>query len=101
MIEELKQAIRITHDKLDDDLKSNVDACILDLKRVGVTIPSADGDIYGFAGDSLEKKAIELYVKWQYNYCGKGEQYRQNYESLRDSLSLSGNYNGKDGDKDV
>ena len=96
MIDELKKALRLSHDKLDTDIKSNVDACILDLQRVGVKIPSADSDL-----NRLEMKAVELYIKWQYDYGGKGDQYRKNYETLRDSLSLSNGYNGMDGVSDV
>ena len=90
MLTELKAAMRIVHDKLDSDLQLNIDACKLDLQRVGINTDSLN---------DLLKKAIELYAKWQYDYNGKGEQYRKNYESLRDALSMSGDYNG--GDKNV
>lgn len=90
MLEGLKTAMRIVHNRLDDDLQLNIDACKLDLQRVGVNTDSLD---------DLQKKAIELYTKWQYDYNGKGEQYRKNYESLRDALSMSSDYNG--GDKNV
>lgn len=39
MLESLKKSLRISHNKLDSDIMSNVDACMEDLKRVGVFVP--------------------------------------------------------------
>lgn len=39
MLESLKNSLRISHNKLDSDIMSNVDACMEDLKRVGVFVP--------------------------------------------------------------
>ena len=39
MLESLKNSLRISHNKLDSDIMSNVDACMEDLKRVGVFLP--------------------------------------------------------------
>lgn len=99
MLEQLKTSLRISHNKLDDDLKANILACIEDLKKVGVTVIEYDGNEDDFLGNELQLKAIELYIKWQYDFNGKGEQFRKNYESLRDSMALSNLYNG--GDPDV
>jgi len=41
---------------------------------------------------AILKKAIENYVKWQYDFNGKGEDFRKNYERLRDALSLNEDY---------
>lgn len=90
MLEQIRSALRITHHKLDKDLWLNIDACKLDLQRVGVDISSR----YDDGKSAMIQKAIELYVKWQYDYCGKGEQYRKNYETLRDALSLCSDFNG-------
>lgn len=99
MLEQLKTSLRISHNKLDDDLKANILACIEDLKKVGVTAIEYDGNKDDFIGNELQLKAIELFIKWQYDFNGKGEQFRKNYESLRDSMALSNLYNG--GDTDV
>ena len=32
----IKQAIRRTHDKLDDDLQADIHACLADLRSVGI-----------------------------------------------------------------
>ena len=73
MLEEIKLSMRISHDKLDADIQRNIDACFLDLERVGVD-SSLDS--------ALLIRACELFCKWQYDYCGKGERYQKNYESI-------------------
>ena len=79
----IKLSMRISHTALDSDIQRNVDACLLDLERVGVDKTKKS---------ELLTKAFELYCKWQYDYMGKGEQYQKNYEKLRDSMSLAGDY---------
>lgn len=74
--------MRISHDFLNDEIQQNIVACIQDLRRVGVYRED----------DSLICKACELYCKWQQDYQGKAKQYEQNYEKLRDALSLAGEY---------
>lgn len=84
MLGSIKSALRISHDKLNTDIQNNIDSALLDLRRVGVNDKKED---------KLVMKAVELYCKWQYDYQGKGEQYGKNYEKLRDSLSMAGDYN--------
>lgn len=83
MLDIIKTSLRISHDKLDSDIQLNIDACMLDMERVGINT-RYDND--------LLTKACELYVKWQYDFNKKGEQYKANYVKLRDSLSLSTDY---------
>lgn len=83
MLEQIKKAMRISHNALDSDIQSNISSALADLARVGVNVE---------VDDELISKAVELYCKWQYEYLGKAEQYQKNYELLRDSLSLSGDY---------
>lgn len=82
-VSEVKKSMRINHNLLDDEIKRNIDTALLDMSRVGV---SKEKD------DNLVEKACELYCKAQYDYQGKGEQYMKNYESLRDGLSMAGDY---------
>ena len=89
-LDKIKTALRISHDKLDEDIINNIDACLLDLKRVGVNVSEPD---------ALIDKACELYCKYQYDYQNKGEQFRQSYESLRDALSLCDDYKNTDAGK--
>ena len=84
MLDRVKLSIRMFHNVLDLEVKSNIDACMLDLQRVGVNADIAKST----SEDPLIYKAAELYCKWQYDFNNKGDQYRQAYEKLRDALSL-------------
>ena len=88
MLAKIKLSMRIFHNALDPDIESNIDSCMLDLKRVGVSATYADSG----TSDALIQKAAELYCKWQYDFDGKGEQYQKAYEKLRDALSLCDTY---------
>lgn len=88
MMDKIKLSMRISHNSLDPDIQGNIDACLLDLQRVGVITS-------GREEDPLIVKAVELYCKWQYNYDNRYDAYRQAYESLRDGLSLTGEYHEK------
>lgn len=88
MLEKIKLALRISHDALDADIESNISACMHDLQRVGVS-PSA---AIKSSEDPLITKAAELYCKWQYDFNGKGEQFKAAYEDLRDAMSLCSKY---------
>lgn len=88
MLEKIKLSMRVFHTMLDADITGNIASCMADLKRVGV------GESFAVitSKDALIGKAAELYCKWQYDFGGKGEQFKQAYENLRDSLSLCGDY---------
>ena len=95
MLNKIKLSMRIFHTMLDTDITSNIDACMLDLKRVGISEAKAKAN----SEDALIVKAAELYCKWQYDFNGKGDQYKQAFENLRDSLSLCEEYT--EGESDV
>ncbi len=83
MLEQIKNDLRISHDKLDGDIQENVKACLLDLKRVGVpNVKTKDNN-------SLILKAVKLYCRWQYNFENQADRYMRHYEKLRNALSLS------------
>lgn len=84
MLEKIKLSLRIFHAKLDPDITTNIEACMLDLRRVGVDEAVASKE----SEDALIIKAAELYCKWQYDYNGKGDQFQKAYENLRDAISL-------------
>lgn len=88
MLNKIKLSLRISHDALNEDIQSNIEACMLDLQRVGVSKTAA----ISTSKDALINKAAELYCKWQYDFNGKGEQCKQAYENLRDAISLCDNY---------
>lgn len=85
MLALVKKALRITHKQLDDVIQSDIDACLLDLKRVGILRIDEE--------DALIKKLVELYTKGEEDYQGKGDRYRAAYEKMRDAVSMCGEYN--------
>lgn len=85
--EQIKEAMRIRHSALDNDIQRKVRAAVKDMEMRGIVIPEKN--------DDLVDTACELYCKGQYDHLGEGERFMKNYESLRDSMSLSGDYNGK------
>lgn len=88
MLEKIKTSLRITHTRLDTDIQSNIDACLEDMRRCGIDTSEQT---------ALIQKACELYVKAMYDFGDKGKQFQRNYETLRDSMSLSADYRKEDG----
>ena len=85
-VENIRRSMRISPDRLDGEIADNIETCLTDLKRVGINVCENKEP------DALINKACELYCKADFDYAGKGEQFRKSYESLRDALSLSGDY---------
>lgn len=80
---DLKLAMRISHSLLDNDIQKNIEAAFEDMARVGIANCTED------AASTLQKQCVELYVKYIYDYEGKGERWFEHYERLRNQLSLS------------
>lgn len=93
LIDDVKTTLRISHDKLDDDISQHISACLDDMKRLGIAVPD---DIEEVANNALLFSAVKIYCMAQYDFLNKGEQYKKGYESLRDTLSLSSNYRESD-----
>lgn len=90
--EKIKKSLRIRHNSLDDEIENNIEICLLLLKGVGIS----EDKICTDTDDKLIFKACELYCKWQFNFDNQAERYQKSYESLRDFLSLGGEYtNGR------
>lgn len=83
MLNDIRISMRISHNKLDSDIQRNINACMLDLKRVGVCVDKQS---------ELLTKAAELYCKAEYDYLGKGEMFKKNYMELRNAMSMTGEY---------
>lgn len=79
----IKNSMRISHSKLDDEISRKVKSCKEDLKSYGVN-PEKESE--------LITTACEFYCKWQFNYMGIGSEFRKYYEELRDHLSLTEDY---------
>lgn len=88
MWEKIKQSLHISHNKLDEEIKSKVESCKLDMKRVGISTDSED---------ELICILCELYVKWHLNFNAMGEDFKKSYEEMRDAVSLADKYRLKDG----
>lgn len=88
MFEKIKLSLRINHNMLDTDITDKIESCMLDLRRVGISETKANAN----SEDALIRNAAEFYCKWQYDFNSKGDQFKQNYESLRDALSLCADY---------
>ena len=93
----IKLALRFKTDAFNGEIQDNILIALDDLARVGVFRAMIEKDNFlsckdGNDMDSLIYKACELYCKWHFNFLGKGEQFRHNYENLRDALSLYSEY---------
>lgn len=83
MVEKVKRDLRWNHSKLNEDIQDNIEACKLDMKRVGID---------PLKSDFLMEKAIKLYCRWQYNFENQADRYMNAYKQLRNAMSLCSEY---------
>lgn len=84
ILDDVKLAMRITTDKLDSLLESDIEACKIDLGIAGVVLPPQMDDII--------KRAIITYCQLQE---GKAEDYdrlKRAYDEQKAQLSMSSGY---------
>ncbi len=86
--EQMRSMVRISHDKLDEELEMLKEAYLTDLSMSGVNIIPA--------GDMLSLAALRLYLRWQMNYNGEADRYRQSYEATKIAMSLASEYKGEE-----
>ena len=80
-----RKLLRITSDAMDDEIIDLLAAALGDLDLSGVVNLSVDPNI---------KRAISLYLKWQFGYDNPdADKLQRAYESLKGHLSLAGDYN--------
>lgn len=92
LLAQVKKALRITHSALNDDIQFNINVCLLDLQRAGV-----DDTLCTDTTDNVMiQKAIELYLKSEYNFNGQGERFKDAYDHFVMSLTLCSDYTGGD-----
>lgn len=84
---EVQAALRLSSTAVTDEIEDTIAAAKLDMARVGINVSASDG-----ADDDLTDLLIKLFCKWHLNFNEKGEQYKKNYEALRDALSMSSDY---------
>lgn len=89
ILQKVKLSLRTSHDRLDDDILADIDACLADLKMHGV--------IYAPEDDPLMFNAVKLYCKSLYTDDPvKSAAYLQRYVNLRDCLKLAEGYGWQD-----
>lgn len=82
----IKLALRIVVNDFDSEIQNYIDACKIDMGRVGITnIVETDAMII---------RLIELYCKGAFNFENDGERYHKAYCFMRDGISLCDDYNG-------
>lgn len=90
LLDKVRAAVRITHNKLDLELQDVIEACKTDLKIAGITKLDED--------DPLIQQAIKTYAKAEYEQdVNKANKLTQAYVSLKISLCLCGEYTKEEG----
>ena len=88
----IKQALRITHGKLDEDIRADVDACLADLHMAGV--------IHAPEEDPLIFNAIKIWCRSLYtDDTVKAAEYLKRYEALKASLMMAEGYGWRPDDE--
>ena len=90
----IKQAIRRSHSKLDEDLQADIDACLADLRSCGV--------VYADESDPLIYNAVKLWCKsLDTDDLAKSAEYLKRYEALKSCLQMAEGYGWQDGEADT
>lgn len=95
LLDDVKTSLRISHNKLDNEINYLIDAARYDLIIAGVSEEKVKSD--GKNEDPLIKRAIIVYCKANFGLDDKDtvaakEMYQRSYESIKQHLSLSGDY---------
>lgn len=85
ILDEIKTSLRISHNKLDDEITGVINACKLDLGVAGVANVKDT--------DALTVQAIKMYARGWFNYQGNADRYQAAYVALKQSMALCGDYN--------
>ena len=83
LINVAKTALRLTTNALDDELKDEIDACLLRLHLAGAE---------GAAEPKLVKTALRPRLRWDHDFCRRGAARKTCFEELRDAMGLSDDY---------
>lgn len=93
MLDKIKTALRINHSKLDEDIQSDIDACLTDLEVCGI--------VFAETADPLILNAVKLYCRSVYtDDPAKGAEYLRRYEALKSCLMMAEGYGWEDGADD-
>lgn len=84
-LEKIKQALRTSHNRLDEDIQADIDACLADLQLAGV--------VYKGEEDPLIFNAIKLWCRSLYtDDSTKGAEWLRRYEGLKACLMMAEGY---------
>ena len=84
-LEKIKQALRTSHSKLDEDIQADIDACMADLRLAGVQYKGED--------DPLIYNAIKLWCRSLYtDDTAKAAEWLRRYEGLKACLMMAEGY---------
>ena len=87
-LEKIKLSLRRGHSKLDEDLQADIDACLADLKRCGITDPDEN--------DPLIYNCVKLWCKsLDTDDPAKGAEYLERYNAMKGGLMMSTGYGVK------
>lgn len=90
MLGKVKQALRITHNALDDEIDDLIEAARHDLKLSGVSSVKTDAESNI---DPLIARAIVTYCKANFGFDNPdADRLNNSYVMLKQHLSLSGDY---------
>lgn len=92
MLEEVKSSLRIKSNALDEDLKRDIQAALLDMGRVGIDVSGIDPE-NKITYDALILSCVIFHAKWINNFLDRGEEWRKAYTTLRNSMARCGDYN--------
>lgn len=86
-IAKIKKDNRISHSQLDDDIRDQIDACLADLRVVGIENPRED--------DPLILSAIKNWCKAHYlDDVSKSAEFLARYEKQKACLMMAAGYGG-------
>lgn len=87
LLDDVKVCLRLSTTAFDDaEIIPLIDACKLDLSLAGVVLTDE--------ADPLIERAVVLYCKGNFGFDEKSDRYLKAYDSLKNALALSGDYNG-------
>mgnify|MGYP000128827823 CR=1 FL=1 len=89
LIEKLKKRIRAMSESSEEEIADLVRTCRKEMEIAGV---------YGDESDPTYYQAIVLYCKANYGYDENTERFSIAFAALRDAMSLSGDYEKKEGE---
>jgi hypothetical protein len=91
LTEKLRKRVRVMSDSSDEEIMDLVESCKIELEMAGV---------YGDESDPTYYQAVVLYCKGNFGYDDDTERFQLAFAKLRDAMSLSGDYDRKEGGSD-